>query len=354
MSRPPYREFVHRIDADRFIDALDILGAHTLKEDKHGRTMMIGQCPDYWGLHKHGDQTGKFALNTELRVYNCFVCGGGSLIDLVMAGCDLDPESALDWLYWLADAPRTDTEWMSEIDKILSRVTDKREEEVLPYYNPRVLEKYDMYEQSLRRWNEGELDGKPKRIATEVLRACGVRFAPDQIKYAPRGKDGVPIDDAYQGPCVIFPHFVNERLVGWQNRWLSSDRPKWVSKYTNTPEFPKRTTLFRPFRGESHLPVVIVESVPTAMWIVGHGWPAVATFGATATDEQLKLLRRFQQGVVIAPDNDKPGVEAMIKMATYLDGFIPVSYVEPGGSTGDDLMDRGDVTALLHGAARLS
>lgn len=355
MKRPPYREFVQRIDTDRFIDTLGILGAHTLKENKLGHPLLVGQCPDYWHLHKNGDQTGKFALNTELRTYNCFVCGRGSIIDLVMAAHDFDADSALDWLYELADAPKTDTEWVSAMDKLLSHVTDGRNPEVLPYYNPRVLAKYDAHEDRLRRWNAGEFDGKPKNIAIEVLHACGVRFAPDHMKYAPRDGKGIPIDDAYEGPCVIFPHFVDERLVGWQHRWLALDRPKWVRKYTNTPDFPRYTTVFRPFRGESHLPVVVVESVPTAMWIVGHGWPAVATFGATATDEQLKLLRRFQQGVVIAPDNDKPGVEALIKMANYLEGFIPVSYVEPSGDSGDDLMDRGgDLRLILHDAQRLS
>lgn len=344
---------------DRFVDDLEILQDRIEKENKRGERELIGQCPDFWGMHKNGDTTGKFALNMDKRVYNCFVCGGGSLIDLVMMAFDLDAESAIDWLMPLADdSTKPDGQWADDMTRLLATLGQSQPEDVLPYYNPRVLAKYDANWDELLLWNAGHWDGKPKNIDTGALSASGARFAPDMLKYAPRDKrTGLPIDDAYQGPCIIFPHYVGDRLVGWQNRWLETDRPKWVAKYTNTPDFPKRFTLFRPRRAPSHLPVVVVESVPTSLFVSGLDWPSVGTFGATVTPEQMKLLRRFQQGVIIAPDNDKPGVEGLVKMADYLDGFIPVSYVEPDGGPGDDLMDLAphtDVRALLHGAIRIS
>lgn len=356
-----YKEFAERIDVETFMDAVELFpDGYTVKENKHGEPEAVGQCPDTWGLHKHGDSTGKFALNLDKRVYNCFVCGGGSLLSLVMALYDMDVESATDFLRPMADdSSKTDDQWLSDIDRLLGKLhEDRAPADALPYFNTNVLRKWDVYEDNLRRWNAGEFDNRPKNIAIDVLHECGVRFASDATKYPPRDPKGQPIGETYFGPAVIFPHYVGERLVGWQNRWLSDLRPKWVAKYTNTPDFPKSTTLFRPFGGfETHLPVVVVESVPTALFVVGCGWPAVATFGAKPTPDQLKLLRRFQQGVIIAPDNDKPGVQALVTMADYLEGFIPVSYVEPEGQVGFDLMDRQheeDVLRLLHSAIRVS
>ena len=73
---PKFSAFVDDIDIDAFEEQIgfDVLRTH--------RDEDIGQCPDYWGLHAHGDTTGKFAINREKKVYHCFVCGGGSLLSL--------------------------------------------------------------------------------------------------------------------------------------------------------------------------------------------------------------------------------------------------------------------------------
>jgi hypothetical protein len=356
-----YKDFAPRIDVDALLADHNLLLDYHEKENKRGEIEYVGQCPDPWGLHKHGDTTGKFALNVDKKVYNCFVCGGGSLMALTMAVLDLDADAAIDVLLSYADdTKKTDTQWMDDIDRILGQLgQDPFEEEVLPYFNVHLLDKWESYAENLRLWNAGEFDGKPKDIDWDIL-LLNARFAPDAVKYAPRDREGKPLDDPYYGPAVLFPHWVGSRLVGWQHRWLSDMRPKWLQKYTNTPDFPKRTTLYTPqaIGMHSHLPVTVVESVPTALYIAGLGWPVVATFGATVTPEQLKLLRRFQQGVILAPDCDKPGVESLVKVADYLEGFIPVSYVEPEGDVGDDLLDRGvrgePVDLLLRSAIRIS
>lgn len=358
-----YKDFAPRIDVDSFLDACEgaVLPVHDVRENKHGETEYVGQCPDTWNLHKNGDTTGKFAINVEKKVYNCYVCGGGSLLSLTMAIFGLDADAAIDFLLPLADeSSKTDEQWMDDIDRLLGQLGQAPDDDdVLPYFNPHLLDKWDSYAENLRQWNEGEYDGKPKHIDWYTL-LDNARFAPDAVKYAPRDKrTGTPIDDAYNGPAVVFPHYVGDRLVGWQHRWLSDMRPKWIQKYTNTPDFPKSTTLYRPrTRVYEHLPVVVVESVPTSLYIAGLGWPCVATFGATVTPEQMKLLRRFQQGVVIAPDLDKPGVEGLVKLSNYLEGFIPVSYVEPEGGEGDDLLDRAargeDAELILREAIRIA
>ncbi|MDB5280843.1 MAG: hypothetical protein JWR61_5798, partial [Ferruginibacter sp.] len=66
---------------------------------------------------------------------------------------------------------------------------------------------------------------------------------------------------------------------------------------------------------------------------------AIATFGSQVTQQQLKLLRVFQNGVMLAPDNDIAGTNWRTTLSEYLTRYIPVLHVPvvPGG--GNDLGD---------------
>jgi hypothetical protein len=88
-----YRNFAHRIDIDELEAAIDFEADH----EENGND--VGFCPLPWGLHKNGDSTGKFALHREKRVFNCWVCGGGDLLQLAMAMNDMDSEEATEWLF---------------------------------------------------------------------------------------------------------------------------------------------------------------------------------------------------------------------------------------------------------------
>jgi hypothetical protein len=153
-----------------------------------------------------------------------------------------------------------------------------------------------------------------------------VGFNEKHRKYAPK-KNGVPIDEPFIGPAIILPHIFNEKLQGWQIRWLTDERPKWAKKYDNTGDFP---------RGVHHLGIrlcpsswtplpSLFESVPTALYMISQGYPSVATFGASVSDAQIKILRTFQRGVILAPDKGKAGEEAYWKVAGQLQKYIPVA-----------------------------
>jgi DNA primase len=90
------------------------------------------------------------------------------------------------------------------------------------------------------------------------------------------------------------------------------------------------------------MPPVVVESVPTAAFIMSQGYPAVATFGASLNEPQIKLLRGFQQGVRFAPDKGKAGEEAYWKAAGQLQKYIPVAWINPP----DELAEKEDLGDL--------
>ena len=88
-----YSDFENRIDIDAFEEAIGFEPIETRSGND------VGHCPDWQGLHSHGDTTGKFAIHRDKKVYNCWVCGGGSILSLAMEINDMDMQEATDWLF---------------------------------------------------------------------------------------------------------------------------------------------------------------------------------------------------------------------------------------------------------------
>jgi hypothetical protein len=199
----------------------------------------------------------------------------------------------------------------------------------MPYFNEGVLAKFD-----------GPTDYfKERGISDEIIQVFGLRYAEVVTKSSPLERDSggnlrKKYDD-YTGPASIWPHYWKGRLVGWQYRWHDWDKgrtrvPKWLPKWTNTTDFPKSSTLYNYDRAlKVNAPVVVVESLGTVGFVESCGFPAVAWFGSKPTDAQLRLLRRFTQGVILAPDNDTNAEAARIyakvqEAADYLQSYVPV------------------------------
>lgn len=319
-----YSDFIDRVDIDAFENAIGFVPM----ESRNGEDR--GQCPDIWGLHKHGDTTGKFSINREKMVYNCWVCGGGSLLSLAMSLNDMQPEQAVDWLYQFA---AEEEEGSNELEDQLDRIFQEQEysdSDTMPYFNEKVLSRYD---DAYDTWYS------ERGITRETQESFDLRISREHQK---RSKT----DEVYSGPAILIPHYWNGTLVGWQGKWIDPNRPDWVKKYTNTPGFPKELTLFNYWScaGEfaKTLPyVVVVESPITTLFLESCGIPSIATFGSSVNESQMDLLKIFEQGIVLAADNDGAGKVWKEKIVEYLDPYVPIYLTELVGeeNSGDDLGD---------------
>lgn len=340
MPKLRYSEIVDQIDVDAFEAAIGFEPIEYRNDND------IGHCPDPWGLHQHGDTTGKFAIHREKKVYNCWVCGGGSLLSLAMEIFNLDVDGATEWMrgYTEEHDHRTDGEF---VDYYLGLLEDtERRVATLPYFNEHVLDRFD-----------GPLDWFHTRgISDAVIERYHLRYGEVVMKPAPVKQSGdglVKIDEDYYGAAAIFPHYWKDRLVGWQHRWMDWDEehtntPKWLAKYTNTTDFPKNDTIFNyehVLKRAGPAPVVVIESVPTSLFLESWDIPSVATFGSSVSDTQLRLLRRFQQGVILSHDNDQAqkggaGKKWLNTLTKYLEPYIPVQHLPPvSDKPGADLGD---------------
>lgn len=321
-----YSDYGHCIDVDAFEEAI---GFEPLERQENGED--VGHCPDPWGLHKHGDTTGKFSLHREKRVFNCWVCGGGTLLSLGMAVWDLQEEDAITRLLTMCGEP-TDERFEVEIT---DRLRDERKRApIIPWFNERVLDQFIPDDKDLPYWRFLY----ERRIDPNVALQHSVGYDPTAVKISKSG-------ERFESSGIVLPHFWQSRLVGWQIRWLE-DTPKWVGKYKNTMDMPKKWTIYDYERWYlSKEPIVVVESVPTALYLQSLGFPSISVFGASVTPEQFKLLRACQQGLILAPDNDDPGMKFVTKAMEYgLDRYVPVYVCEPVGKegSGNDLGDCDD------------
>jgi hypothetical protein len=349
MGRVKYSQFVDQIDVEEVMSAIGFTPEY---EDNRGN--YVGYC--VWPeRHSNGDTTGKFAIHPEKRVYNCYVCGGGSLLSLVMEFYDWDSETAENWLRQYAGDVRNDADFVEDFLLAFANDTEKRAE-TLPYFNPRVLEK----------WEPAYEYGASIGLNEWVIDKYNVLYAEAAVKRSPgRGKfEGV---EDHVGPAIIWPHYWNDRLVGWQSRWLvctrcwhdhpdggqcdkclcarpEITRPEFVKKWTNTVDFPKDSTLYgwhlvEPGSGRK---LYVAESAKTVLKIHQLGRMGTGTFGSQANDAQLRLLRRFRSGIVLCPDNDKAGNEWFVHLYDYLIRYVPLEAVAPVPGAKGDLADLDD------------
>lgn len=310
-----YSEFVHRIDLDALYEALD-WEPITRRGDED-----LGYCLDPWGLHANGDTTGKLAINRSKKVAHCFVCQGQSLLSLVMGVKDLSVQDATQWLSQFAhERGQSPDSFLAELDRMFEPKPE--EVSVTPFFNVRVLDA----------WINNKTDWySDRKILSEVKDFFRLGYDPEHTRYTKKGE--------YTGPAIILPHFWKGRLVGWQERWLDKDRPKYIPKYTNTGDFPRKETVWGWDFAQDKGQVYVVESVPTALFLISEGYPAVATFGASISESQIKLLRVFQEGVILAPDNDSPGEGWTEAIGDYVSRYVPVYTVGLVEGHGSDLGD---------------
>lgn len=327
-----YSMFAHRID----IDALEEAIGFEVLYNRNGND--TGHCPLPWGLHQHGDTTGKFAIHREKRVWSCWVCGGGSLLTLAVAMNDMTTEEAAKWLYQFVEGNEDGDDGFEQrmLDLLNTEQEQKQRLEVsIPFFNEKVLDRYS---------NEYVDWFKERGISPNVHKSFNLRYNPEGVR------KNIQTSEIFNSPSIILPHFWKGQLVGWQERWLASDRPKWCPKYTNTTTFPRRQTLWgmdTAIQGSSK--PIIVESVPTALFLISEGYPAVATFGSSISDEQILHLKIFQNGLVLAPDNDQAGEQWKKKLTDKLRRYVPLDFVPPpNDEAGSDLGDLASEPDRLH------
>ena len=303
-----------------FIDELvarnpieDVVGQYlTLKRSGSN---MFGLCPF------HGEKTASFSVAPEKGIYYCFGCHkGGGVVNFVMEIEGLSYPDAVRSL-----AKRAGME-VPEDEQYQSRY---RQQERL----------WALMKEAGRFFNEqlytpaGKqcLDYVHKRgLSKSIVTRFGIGYAPDswnmlvdamrrkgytdqELRDADLvGEKNGRIYDRFRNR-LMFPIIdVRGNVIGFGGRVLDDSKPKYLNS-NETLIFNKRKNLFgMNFAKKTKEPyLILVEGNIDVVSLHQFGFDnAVASLGTSLTEEQVTLLSRYTEEVVLTYDGDKAGQRA--------------------------------------------
>ncbi len=261
----------------------------------------------------HPENKPSAALNYKKLTYKCLGCqASGGLLWLIGVSRGVDGRQARDWVETRSGLGGSDGFDLPALLHLIDAVFAETNTlpTPIPQFAERALDQWPGIHPTL---TEGvpDLDIPGRGIPEANLIAMRVGYAPEY----PLGKD--EMDQWIHGERHVFPHFWKGKLVGWQSRRVWDDG---TEKYKSTPDFPKDRTLYRPpqYAPTKSRTAVVVES-PASVLRHLHHLPMVATFGASITDHQIRLLAEYDH-VIWWGDNDLAGWKATIGYTGRGDG----------------------------------
>lgn len=310
----------------------------------------------------HNEKTPSFIVSPDKQIYHCFGCGaGGNVFSFLMKYENLQFPEAVEMLAEKAGIalPRSAGR-SNEINSFANQLYEIN------------IAACQFFQTALANDSAAQDYLATRGIGSETLKKFKVGFAPQSwdalinffkkksINADVLEKAGLAVSNDKGGHYdrfrnrVIFPIFdMRERVIGFGARVLDSSLPK----YLNSPEtlvYSKGKNLYGlnfskdAIKKEGY--ALVVEGyldfiIPYQTGVKN----IIATLGTALTTDQIKLLKRFAQTVIMVYDPDEAGEAASLRnldlfisedvnvyIAELPDGFDPDSFIKKFGS--DDFL----------------
>ena len=312
-----YRKYMRQIDTMKVLTHYGV-GDYTEASSHDGTTEIIHSCliDKVFRHHTNGDMNPSASANMDKKLYVCHSLGwGGDLMHFIAKMerkehfADIAPIVGA----FLSGTALEGQDFAEELNTLLR--SPGAYSQSLPAYSDRVLEP----------WLRPHPYWEARGISPEAILDLRLGYDPDENR-------------------LVFPHYVEGHLVGWQKR-LAPDTAPPYPKYRNSLGFPKSETLYNLDRARQYHSVVVVESPMSVARAYSLGIPnVVATFGASVSPQQIDLLKDFSQ-VIIWSDDDLAGRKGEKKLVEGLYRHTRVDVVTP--SKGRDLGDSSSEKEVL-------
>lgn len=303
-NRKLYQEYKRRINAREVLDYYNAENCYEILGND-GTTEIVHSCllDRVEPHHRNGDQNPSASINLEKKAYVCYNYWGGDLFHLILKMEQKENLSEIMPLVgeFLEGATSTSDDFIQEVEKLLAQGNSLLLE--VPEYSSRILDPWAFSHPYIRE----------RGITLDVSSRLQIGYDPDTNR-------------------IVFPHFWEGKLVGWQQRSIPPD-PRWpgsspqLPKYKNSSGFPKSETVYGVRWLESTGSVVVVESPMSVAKAHSLGITnVVATFGAKVSQNQIDFLKDFSE-VLIWFDADNAGDLAARKVAKSLYRHTSVKVV---------------------------
>ena len=317
---------------------------------------LIGLCPF------HDEKTPSFIVSPAKNIWKCFGCGkGGNPVHFIMEHEQLSYHDALRWLAKKYHIEIKERELSAE-----ERAMESLRESLF------VINQYahKYFVDNLHETEEGKAIGlhyfRHRGINEDTIRKFGLGYSLEKFDalsskakadgYNPAFLDKTGLcfttDDGKQldrfRGRVMFPvHTVSGKVVAFGGRLLQTN-PK-AGKYINSPEseiYHKSDHLYGIYFAKQAIIqkdcCIMVEGYLDVISLHQSGIKnVVASSGTSLTIEQIRLVHRFTNNMLLLYDGDKAGIKASlrgidmllreglnIKVALLPDGEDPDSYAQ--------------------------
>ena len=356
-----------KIDAIREqTDITQVVSRHV--ELRRAGGNFVGLCPF------HSEKTPSFNVNQERQTFHCFGCGvGGNVFTFLMRVEGLTFPEVVERLARERgiELPRraenpAEARARSERERLLKATSAARN-----YFRERLAEnrrartylaERGLSDETIEKFGIGYAEDDWESLANHLERAG--------VSASLASKAGLLIQRRGSGHYdrfrnrIIFPiENLSGNTVGFGGRALGGGKTAGDdAKYLNSPETPlydKGRTLFGLLHAREAIrreqKVLVVEGYFDALLLSQAGIDnVVAPCGTALTADQVRVLRRFTEDLVIAFDNDEAGRRATERaMHLFLqEGVQGLGLLMPEGMDPDDFIRQEGVDALRDGIER--
>ena len=309
MAFPP--SFIDELIARNPIE--DVVGQYVSL--KRSGANLFGLCPF------HGEKTASFSVNPSKGIYYCFGCHkGGGAVNFMMEIEGLSYPDAVRALAKRAGMEVPEDEQYQSRYRAQERLWALMKEAGRFFhaqlFSPAGAECLQYVQQ--------------RGLSKAIVTTFGIGFAPNswnalvdamkkkgytdqELKDADlAGEKNGRIYDRFRNR-LMFPIFdVRGNVIGFGGRVLDDSKPKYLNS-NETLIFNKRKNLFGlNFAKKTKLPnIILVEGNIDVVTLHQYGFDnAVASLGTSLTEEQVNLLSRYTEQVVLTYDADEAGQRA--------------------------------------------
>ena len=321
----------------------------------------------------HQEKTPSFIVNPSKQIYHCFGCGaGGDVFSFVIKYENIDFPEAVKLLAHKAGVIIPEYDQKLKKEASLANQIYKINESAVDYYQQ------NLYKSSAAKVREYLAS---RGITDETIKTFKIGFAPNlwnglltfaqqkghdaqllaQAGLVMQHEDGTRFYDRFRNRIIIPIFDAKDKVIGFGGRSLppagtgqqTTKEENSFPKYINSPEtvlYHKSKILYglnfsKEAIRQSDL-VVIVEGYMDLIVPYQDGIKnIVASCGTSLTEEQIRLLKRFTNNMVIVYDPDAAGENAAsrslemfldedvnIRVARLPEGYDPDSYVRKSGA----------------------